>query len=80
MQCPKCGSTNISASVINEVHTKPEHGCLWWILVGWWWRLIWFIFFGWYYLIWRAIRGGRRVENVQKTVCLCQYCGHRWEI
>lgn len=79
MICPKCGSSNISASAINEVHEKSRHGVLWWIFIGWWWRLIWFIFFGWWYLIYRAIKGGKKVVNVQKTVCVCQNCGHRWE-
>ena len=78
MFCPRCGSNNISVSVVNEVHEKANHGFLWWVLIGWWWRILWFIVFGWWYLIWRAIRGGKRIVNEQRSVCVCQNCGHRW--
>lgn len=79
MKCPRCGSENINANVINEVREKKNHGCLWWVLIGWWWRLIWFIFFGMWYLLYRAIKGSTTIVSEQKTICVCQNCGHRWE-
>ena len=79
MVCPKCGSTYVNVNVINEVHEKPRHGVLWWIFIGWWWRILWFLFFGLWYILWRALRGGPKTVNVQKTICVCQNCGHSWE-
>lgn len=77
MTCRKCGSNNINVQIINEVEEK-KHGCLWWLLIGWWWKLIWFIFFGWWYILFCLIRG-KQYRNVKKTICVCQNCGHQWE-
>lgn len=79
MICPRCGSNNVNVNVINEVYQKPQHGVLWWIFIGWWWRILWFIFFGMWYILWRALRGGKKTVNVQRTMCVCQTCGHSWE-
>ena len=80
MICPKCGSENVTLNLINEVKEKPEHGVLWWIFIGWWWRILWFIFFGWWYMIYRAVKGSKKTVNVQKTITLCQNCGHKWKV
>ena len=52
MECPKCGSTNVSVNTFQENHgsvttakTKSKykeqgHGCLWWLLIGWWWWIV----------------------------------------
>ena len=80
MVCPKCGSNIVNINVINEVKEKPEHSVLWWIFVGWWWRLLWFIFFGWWYMIYRAVKGSKKTVNVQKTYAVCQNCGHKWRV
>lgn len=80
MVCPKCGSANVNVTVINEAKLKRKHGFVWWLFIGWWWRLIWFIVFGWWYLLFRLIRGNKKIVNVQKTVAVCQNCGHSWKI
>ena len=80
MNCPKCGSENVSIQVVNEAHlVTKHHGCLWWIFVGWWW-----IFFKWIFLtipaLLAAIFVGKRkkIKNVQKQVHVCQSCGNTW--
>lgn len=79
MNCNKCGSDNVRIQVVNEVVTKPRHGFLWWLFIGWWWRLIWFICFGLWYILFCAIRG-KKTKNVQKSVAVCQNCGNRWTV
>ena len=45
MICPKCGSQNVAIQVVNEVKLKnAHHGCLWWLIIGWWWIPIKWIF------------------------------------
>ena len=39
MKCPKCGSENVNVQAIAIVKNK-KHGCLYWLLVGWWLELI----------------------------------------
>ena len=52
MNCPECGSTNVTAQTFQENRgsktvTKTKfrgrergHGCIWWLLIGWWWWII----------------------------------------
>lgn len=52
MNCPKCGSENVSSQVFQEnrggttvTKTKSKwkekkHGFLWWLFIGWWWWII----------------------------------------
>ena len=52
LTCPKCRSKNVSIQVIQEnlggttiTKTKGSikekgHGLLWWIFIGWWWKII----------------------------------------
>ena len=79
MKCPKCGSTNVSISVFNEVKQKARHGFLWWIFIGWWWRILWFICFGMWYFLFLLVRG-KKLVNVEKKVAVCQQCGKSWNM
>lgn len=82
MICPKCNSNNVNANVVNEVTLKNQHhGIAWWICVGWWWVFIKWIVFTVPALI-LAIFGHKKQKavNKQKTVCVCQSCGYRWDL
>ena len=82
MTCPKCQSTNVNASVVNEVHLKNQHhGLMWWLLIGFWWVPVKWLFFTVPAILF-AIFGHRKQKaiNRQKTVCVCQSCGFRWNI
>ena len=82
MTCPKCSSTNVSTSVINEVTLKDKHhGIAWWICVGWWWIPIkWFCFTFLALLAKIFVRKKQKAVNKQKTVCVCQNCGYKWDL
>lgn len=82
MVCPKCQSENVNVQVINEVELKNKHhGVIWWVLIGWWW-----VFFKWLFFFLPALiikifgRKKQKVINKQKTVCVCQNCGNRWDV
>lgn len=82
MTCPKCQSENVNTSVINEVYLKTKHrGVIWWLCVGWWWIPIKWLFFTVPALLF-AIFGHKKQKTVnkQKTVCVCQSCGYKWDI
>ena len=81
MTCPKCGSPNVSVQVVNTVRLKNKHhGVFWWLFIGWWW-----VCFKWLFLTLPAlifkIFGHKRQKavNIQKTMAVCQACGHTWE-
>lgn len=93
MECPKCGSNNVivqreqTATIgagTNKVvveDPKKSKGCLWWITIGWWWRLICFcckpFFLG------RKKKSGLNIhanKTFSKTVAVCQDCGHSWKV
>jgi len=82
MICPKCNSQNVNTQIVNEVELKNKHhGIIWWLFVGWWWLPIKWLIFTLPALI-IAIFGHKKqkVVNKQKTMCICQDCGHSWEI
>ncbi len=105
MFCPKCGSSNVAVQVFQEVNgtqtfsrtrTKTKqvgHGCLYWVLIGWWWwvidLMIWIVAF-----VPRAIFAlcrKRKYKSTSTTVsgthndisykqmCVCQNCGNSWQ-
>ena len=82
MVCPKCGSENVNVQVVNDVEMKnAHHGFFWWLLVGWWWVPIKWLVFTIPALIVK-IFGSKKKKLVTRshTVCVCQACGHRWDI
>ena len=52
MNCPKCGSGDVSVNTFQEnlgsvttattrsKYREKGHGCLWWLLIGWWWWIV----------------------------------------
>lgn len=95
--CPKCGSTNLSYQLVNTgtigaatnktvvVPAKKSKGCLYWLIIGWWWEPVYWLCFGWW---WHLLFGGRRRGglsfNASKTIhckmAICQNCGHSWKV
>lgn len=77
MNCPKCGSDNVSVQVIQTAAKTSQkgNGCLWsfgrltliictcglWLLVG-------------------RHKGTGKTKVKNQTVCVCQNCGNRWNI
>ena len=80
MKCPKCGSENVNAQLVNTVELKNKHhGILWWFFIGWWWIPIkWLVFT--IPALFFAIFGRKKQKAVNKTSkqCVCQSCGNTW--
>lgn len=82
MNCPKCGSPNVTINVIQDTKlVNKHHGIIWWLCVGWWWLPI-----KWLCLTLPALLAKifipKRQKVVQTTrrVCVCQQCGNNWYI
>lgn len=86
MQCPKCGSENVNVQVVNETTTKlvtKHHSIFWWIFVGWWWLAIKWIFLTVPAIIVKLFRPKRyktKTKHEKVSMCVCQSCGHTWEV
>lgn len=92
MNCPKCGSPNVSfqressgnVGATKFSYGRRGHSLFWWLLIGWWWKLIYFIAFGWWIWIFKRPKRGGGVaiqanKNINRTVAVCQNCGHTWK-
>lgn len=69
MQCPKCGSTNVSVQAVAE---QKKRGCfmsLLWILLA---------VFTLGMVIWIPLLTKKGSKT--KTYAVCQQCGHRWKV
>lgn len=95
--CPRCGSNNISfqreqtanfGAGTNKVviqQAKKSKGCLWWMMIGFWWVPVYWILIGWW---WRALFGGRTKsginfnasKSINRTIAVCQNCGNSWKV
>lgn len=104
--CPKCNCTNVEVQIYQEhassqtiTKTKSKykekgHGCLWWLLIGWWWCFIdiflWITLFIPRLLI-RIFKKKKYVgkstsvssttnQITYRSVFLCKGCGYHWEV
>ena len=81
MVCPKCGSENVNAQVVNQVKLKntSQHGIFWWLFVSWWWIPIKWLLFTIPALIGAFSRGkNKKIKNTVQSMFVCQDCGHTW--
>ena len=89
MKCPKCNSENVNiqreqTGSIGGARTygKKHHGLLYLLVIGWW---IWiFKLFLLPFTIWFGKRDKLNTVTAQKTfnktVAVCQNCGHHWSV
>lgn len=86
MQCPKCGSTNVSVQVVNETTTKlvnKHHGILWWIFIGWWWLAVKWLVFTLPALLVKMFKPKDKKlkqKHAKVSMAVCQNCGHTWQV
>lgn len=102
MKCPKCGSENVlvqreevsssSTSVHGLVENKKHHGIIWWVCIGWWWKIgvmiekfVLAVCTMGLSLLFRKKKRytattvtDTKVKN--KTVAVCQNCGKTWNV
>lgn len=106
MICPNCGSQNVDVQTFQENQgsvTKRKfkiketgHGCLWWLIIGWWWLpikiMLWVLYFPAMLILSlikrilskKKYKGTSDEVTVNRiaytTICVCKDCGHRWEV
>lgn len=80
MICPKCRCENVSVTVVTETQLKRKHhNIIWWLLVGWWLEPLLWIFLTVPKLLFTLFLPKRqKLVTKQRTVCICQNCGHTW--
>lgn len=82
MNCPKCGSENTNIQIATESKLKNKHHSIfYWVFIGWWLELFLWLFLTVPRLL-VALFGHKKQKLVtkQKSVAVCQNCGHHWNI
>lgn len=82
MVCPKCGSENVNVQVVTQTQLITKHrGIIWWVCIGWWWVPIKWLFLTVPALIVKIFAPKRqKLKQSTASVCVCQNCGHKWEV
>lgn len=81
MVCPKCGSAHVNVQAVTSSQLKNKHhGCLYWLLIGWWWVPIWWLCFTIPALIVKIFAPKRqKLKTTHSSMCVCQNCGNTWK-
>ena len=79
MNCPKCGSENVTIQAVSYVKNK-HNGCLWWACIGWWWIFVKWLIFTVPALFVKIFGKGKGVKTTIKQKAVCQNCGHMWNV
>ena len=79
--CPKCGSNHVNVQVVSESQLRNKHhGCIWWLVIGWWWLPVKWVFFTFPALIFKLFMPKRqKIVTQHFTMNVCQSCGHSWK-
>lgn len=82
MNCPKCGSENVSVQVVTETELKEKkHGVIWWVCVGWWWIPIKWLVFTLPALIIAIFKPKKyKTKTHTKKMAVCNNCGKSWNV
>lgn len=78
MQCPKCGSANVSIQAVTTVKNK-KHGIMYYICFIWLFDLLIWIFLFLPRLIIQMLKKNKVVSKT-RSVAVCQNCGNRWNV
>lgn len=80
MVCPKCKSENVSVQVVTEIKEKRKKGLLYWLFIGFWWEPLAWLFLTIPKLFVALFSRKKKIVSKQRTVCVCQNCGHKWGV
>jgi len=82
MTCRKCGSENVSIQAVTiSKMVNQHHGCLWWILWGWFWVPMKWLFLTLPAIIFKIFgHGKQKIKTKTHNEAVCQNCGNRWKI
>ncbi len=83
-QREQTGSVGASTNTVVIKEAKKSRGCLYWFLGGWITDLMWWLAIGWW---WKLLFGGRKRgglnfnagKTINRTMAVCQNCGHSWK-
>ena len=83
-QREQTGSVGVGTNTVYVQPAKRGHGCFYWCFIGWWLKPIYWISIGWWWNLFfgRRKRGGlgfRANKSLNRTVGICQNCGHTWK-
>lgn len=78
MKCSKCGSENVSVQAVTMVKNK-KHGCLYWLLIGWWLEIFMWLFLTLPWIIIKIFKPNK-VTSKMHSQAVCQNCGNTWKI
>ena len=82
--------TGSIGGIIHNIGGEKRHGVLYWLCVGWWWKPL-ELFFRWMLMICTFGILGRKKnkgingktisasKNINRTMAVCQNCGHTWK-
>lgn len=81
MKCPKCGSENVNIQMVSESQLKNKHhGCLYWILIGWWLEAcLWFFLTVPRLLCTMFGHKKQKIVTTHSSMAVCQNCGYNWK-
>jgi DNA-directed RNA polymerase subunit RPC12/RpoP len=80
IKCPKCRSKNVNVQMVTESNLKKKNGCLYWIVIGWWWEPIMWLSFFIPMLIYKLFRPKKYVmKSKHHSMYVCQNCGYSWK-
>ena len=77
MICPRCSSENVNVTIeqVSAKTKKKGMGCLWWICRS----MLILCTCGLWLLVGRR-KGTDKTKFKNKTVAICQNCGHKWNV
>ena len=78
MKCSKCGSENVNVQPVSIVKNK-KHGCLYWLLIGWWLEIIMWLCLTLPWLIIKIFKP-KKVTSKVHSQAVCQNCGNTWKV
>lgn len=78
MKCSKCNSENVNIQAITIVKNK-KHGCIYWLLIGWWLELFMWLFLALPWIIIKIFKPNK-IKSKTHSEAICQNCGNRWRV
>ena len=81
MVCPKCNSENVNVQIEQVSSKTKKHGnCFGGIVNNTARAATAVCTLGMSNLVWKKSKGGEKTTVENKKVCVCQNCGHSWDL
>ena len=81
MVCPKCNSENVNVQIEQVSSKTKKHGNGFGGIVNNTARAATAVCtLGMSNLVWKKSKGGEKTTVANKKVCVCQNCGHSWDL